>query len=119
MHDLIKGSQLLSAGDLALIRNLIDAATADNTRRAYASDLSYFWAWAHLVAGQVQNYPVPVALVVRFILDHTGKMDTMPPEICGRSATRPARRSNICLMPSIRPGPPPCGSTEPKHWLPA
>jgi len=75
MHDLIKGGQRLSAGDLALIRNLIDAATADNTRRAYASDLSYFWAWARLVAGQAQNYPVPVALVVRFILDHTGAMD--------------------------------------------
>jgi len=75
MQDLIKGGQLLSAGDLALIGNLIDAATADNTRRAYASDLSYFWAWAHLVAGQAHNYPVPAALVVRFILDHTGKMD--------------------------------------------
>ncbi len=75
VQDLIKGGQLLTPCDLERIRNLIDAATADNTRRAYASDLSYFGAWAHLVAGQAQIYPVPVALVVRFILDHTGKMD--------------------------------------------
>lgn len=75
MLDIVKSGPLLTVEDIERIRNLIDAATAENTRRAYASDLSYFWAWAHFAAGQAQNYPVPLPLVVRFILDHTGEMD--------------------------------------------
>lgn len=71
MHDLIKSGPFLTPGDMERIRRLIEAATAANTRRAYASDLAYFWAWAHLAAGLAPSYPTPVALVARFVLDHT------------------------------------------------
>lgn len=52
------------------VRNILDAGTADNTRRAYQGDLRYFWAWARLALGLVEQYPVPLAVLVRFVTDH-------------------------------------------------
>ena len=52
------------------VRQILDAGTADNTRRAYQGDLRYFWAWARLALGLAELYPVPLAVLVRFITDH-------------------------------------------------
>ncbi len=52
------------------VRTILSAGIADNTRRAYAGDLRYFWAWARLALGLAETYPVPPAAVVRFITDH-------------------------------------------------
>ena len=52
------------------VRQILDAGTADNTRRAYQGDLRYFWAWVRLALGLSEQYPVPLAVLVRFITDH-------------------------------------------------
>ena len=52
------------------VRSILNAGIADNTRRAYAGDLRYFWAWARLALGLAEVYPVQPAAVVRFITDH-------------------------------------------------
>lgn len=52
------------------VRQILDAGTADNTRRAYQGDLRYFWAWARLSLGLPEQYPVPLAVLVRFVTDH-------------------------------------------------
>lgn len=57
--------------DYQRLKEAVESGTADNTRRAYRSDLSYFWAWAQWSADVAPAYPAPAALVVRFILDHT------------------------------------------------
>jgi len=52
------------------VRTILDAGTADNTRRAYAGDLRYFWAWSRLALGLDEHYPVSIAAVIRFVTDH-------------------------------------------------
>jgi len=49
---------------------LIQAGTAASTRRAYARDGRYFWAWAHAAVNLSEHYPVAVETVIRFVLDH-------------------------------------------------
>jgi len=52
------------------VRTILEAGVAANTRRAYAGDIRYFWAWARLALGLADAYPVQPAAVVRFIVDH-------------------------------------------------
>lgn len=52
------------------VRTILDAGVSENTRRAYTGDLRYFWAWARLALGLVEAYPIPLAVVVRFVTDH-------------------------------------------------
>jgi len=52
------------------VSTILDAGVAANTRRAYAGDLRYFWAWARLTLGLAEAYPIQPAAVVRFITDH-------------------------------------------------
>ncbi len=52
------------------VRTILEAGIADNTRRAYAGDIRYFWAWARLALGFVEAYPVSLGVLVRFITDH-------------------------------------------------
>ncbi|WP_211922178.1 site-specific integrase [Desulfolutivibrio sulfodismutans] len=52
------------------VRQILDAGTAANTRRAYQGDLRYFWAWARMALGLPEAYPVPPAALVRFVTDH-------------------------------------------------
>lgn len=55
---------------------LLHAGTAKSTRRAYQRDLAYFWVWAQAnTRSLTPRYPVPVDLVIRFILEHNGEMD--------------------------------------------
>ncbi|GAB6909753.1 site-specific integrase [Desulfosarcina cetonica] len=77
-QQLIKAGRLLSPADLTRVAAIIDQATAANTRAAYRKDLTYFWAWARLSAGIDPGYPVPVDVLIKFILDHS---DRMPPDI--------------------------------------
>jgi|GEM_PF-5402415 len=51
------------------VRIILDAGTADNTRRAYAGDLRYFWSWSCLALGLDEHYPVSLAAVIRFVTD--------------------------------------------------
>lgn len=52
------------------VRAILEAGTADNTRRAYQGDLRYFWGWARVALGMAEAYPVPLAVLVRFVTDH-------------------------------------------------
>lgn len=52
------------------VRTILEAGTADNTRRAYQGDLRYFWGWARVALGLPEAYPVPLAVLVRFVTDH-------------------------------------------------
>lgn len=52
------------------VRAILEAGTADNTRRAYQGDLRYFWGWARVALGLTEAYPVPLAVLVRFVTDH-------------------------------------------------
>jgi len=49
---------------------LIQAGTSASTRRAYARDVRYFWAWAHTALSLPEHYPVAVETVIHFVLDH-------------------------------------------------
>lgn len=56
-------------------KRIVDEGTALNTKRAYRGDLRYFWSWAKVAAGvEAPICSTPVALVVRFIIDHLGGM---------------------------------------------
>ena len=55
---------------------ILQAGTAKSTRRAYARDVIYFWAWAQLALQQGEHYPVSEEVVTQFILDHLGHMPT-------------------------------------------
>ncbi len=72
---LIKPNDILTKADIERIKAIIDAGTAENTRRAYAGDIRYFWAWAKVSLGIKPTYPVPVAALIRFITDHLHGLD--------------------------------------------
>jgi len=61
------------------IKRLLKAGSANNTIKSYQSDLKYFWAWAKLVKGAKEAYPVVEKLVMAFVLSHLeglpGKVD--------------------------------------------
>ena len=74
-------AELPCAPDLeALARNVEAAvqvirqiATPTTTWKAYASALRYFGAWMQLRLNQPLSFPVPVATVQLFVLDHFGQ----------------------------------------------
>jgi len=55
---------------------VLDAGTAASTKRAYTRDLNYFTDWHLVTFKRKPRYPVPVDTIIRFILDHNGKMDS-------------------------------------------
>ena len=57
----------------AAAADIVREGEADNTRRSYASALRYWCAWAEARYGQALPFPVPVATVVQFIVDHTAR----------------------------------------------
>jgi integrase len=59
------------------VDKIIEAGTADNTHRAHAGDIKYFWAWADVALSLKPAYPIPAAVVIRFITDH---LDGLNPE---------------------------------------
>lgn len=58
------------------LRRIIDDGTPPNTRRAYESDMRYFWTWASAVGWTDEPVlPVPSEIVARFIVDHLEGLD--------------------------------------------
>lgn len=53
----------------ARAQKIINAGTAENTKRAYKSDLRYIAAWA-AASDFPTDFPMPAELVIRFITDH-------------------------------------------------
>jgi integrase len=55
----------------------MDDGTPPNTRRAYASDMKYFWSWASAIRWTEEPiWPVPVEIVARFIAEHLEGLDS-------------------------------------------
>jgi len=53
------------------VRRLLDDGTPPNTKRAYQSDMRYFWAWCSAIGWTDEPIlPVPPEVVARFIADH-------------------------------------------------
>ena len=66
---IVRNETELSATAETVIRDTLEAGTAENTKRAYATDLKLFWAWAN-ERGVEQAYPVPVAIVLEYMAEH-------------------------------------------------
>lgn len=54
--------------------DILIAGESENTRRTYRSALRYWCAWAMARYGKPLALPVPVPVVVQFIVDHTGRL---------------------------------------------
>ena len=58
------------------LRRIIEDGTPPNTRRAYASDMNYFWSWCSAIGWtDVPILPVPAEIVARFVVDHLEGLD--------------------------------------------
>ena len=84
--DLLDPAQLAPMADNA-IRALIDERESANTARSYRSALQYWAAWFGLRYGQQLAVPVPVPVVLQFLVDHlqrktaTGLQTELPPAV--------------------------------------
>lgn len=103
------------------LKRIIEDGTPPNTRRAYASDMRYFWAWCSAIGWtDEESYPVPPEIVARFVVDH---MEGMEEEVdrdlvargvkarAGRHAmnTIDRRVSALSAMHKAKGFPSPCG----------
>lgn len=58
------------------LRRIIDDGTPPNTRRAYSSDMNYFWSWCSAIGWtDTPVLPVPAEIVARFVVDHLEGLD--------------------------------------------
>jgi integrase len=58
------------------LRRIIDDGTPPNTRRAYTSDMNYFWSWCSAIGWTDEPVmPVPAEIVARFVVDHLEGLD--------------------------------------------
>lgn len=58
------------------LRRIIDDGTPPNTRRAYESDMTYFWSWCSAIGWTDEPIlPVPPEVVARFVVDHLEGLD--------------------------------------------
>ncbi len=64
-----------NARQLAAYRAVLNEGMATATERAYRRDLRYFSAWYQKVYGKSPEMPIPAAVAIRFLLDHTQGTD--------------------------------------------
>jgi Site-specific recombinase XerD len=58
------------------LRRIIDDGTPPNTKRAYTSDMNYFWSWCSAIGWTDEPIlPVPAEIVARFVVDHLEGLD--------------------------------------------
>jgi hypothetical protein len=61
---------LLSQATAERVRTILVEGTSPATSRAHAGDIAYFWSWAGAELGLAESYPVPLAALVQFVVDH-------------------------------------------------
>lgn len=61
---------LLTDGDVATLKHLIQTGMGANTLRALASDLGYLEAWCRAATGKALPWPASEALALRFVAHH-------------------------------------------------
>lgn len=89
-------SAFIDARTRERLRRIVDDGTPPNTRRAYSSDLRYFWAWCSAIGWTDEPvYPVPPEIVARFVVDHLEGMDEdVDADLVGRGVkARPGRHA--------------------------
>lgn len=58
------------------LRRIIDDGTPPNTKRAYESDMNYFWSWCSAIGWTDEPIlPVPPEVIARFVVDHLEGLD--------------------------------------------
>src|ERR1700720_2560133 len=67
---------LLSQATAERGRTILAGGTSPATSRAHAGDVAYFWARAGAELGLAESYPVPLAALVQFVVDH---LEGLPP----------------------------------------
>ncbi len=60
---------------LAAVRALLDQGESPNTVRSYRSGLRYWAAWFSLRYGRPLALPLPVTVVLQFVVDHAQRLD--------------------------------------------
>lgn len=95
----------LSAADAAALEDLFRRGTPENTRRAYAVDLSYLQAWKQLSFGSALDWPEAEAVALRFLLDHSRDLGAAPAGDPSRQVAEALigfglRRSLACPAPA-------------------
>jgi len=65
----------LSPGAMAALRDLLDQGESPNTVRSYRSAMRYWAAWFSLRYGRRLELPLPVTVVLQFIVDHGQRQD--------------------------------------------
>lgn len=77
--DVVSGGSSLALIDTKTrerLKNIIEDGTPPNTKRAYASDIQYFWTWCSVIGFSDEPVmPVPPELVIRFVTDHLEGME--------------------------------------------
>ncbi len=54
-----------------LTSNIKEKGSRNETDRAKAGDLEYFWTWAELVYGKTESYPVDHMMLLDFVVSHS------------------------------------------------
>ncbi|WP_298506685.1 site-specific integrase [uncultured Sphaerochaeta sp.] len=57
------------------VREILEAGTATNTRKAHQGDIEYFMAWVKLTVGHDMDLPTPPTLLIQFIVEHLFEMN--------------------------------------------
>lgn len=63
-------AELLTDQDVETLRHLVDEGMGANTLRALTSDLAYLEAWGLAATGKSLPWPVPEALLLKFVAHH-------------------------------------------------
>ncbi|MEE4209448.1 MAG: tyrosine-type recombinase/integrase [Parvularcula sp.] len=86
-------SSRLTENDVATLRDIVKAATPENTIRAIASDLAYLEAWSKAVRGEALSWPPTDEDGLRFIAHH---LFVIPQDSQGEARGMP-RAAEHCL----------------------
>jgi integrase len=107
VHPVLDPARLSKLAE-ASARELIRQGQSENTRASYEAAMRYWCAWFAARYGQALALPVPVPVVVQFIVDHAAREaaeDAMPQmsrphkaspawAVAGRSGRKPARKAS-------------------------
>lgn len=116
---------------------ILVAGESENTRRTYRSAMRYWCAWYQARYGKPLALPVPVPVVVQFIVDHTGRLksgelvielpktiDAQLVEAGFKAALGPLKMATITnrlyvlsKLHQLRRQPNPCEDAEVRHLI--
>lgn len=71
----VLSTDALSPGAMEALRALLDQGESPNTVRSYRSAMRYWAAWFSLRYGRRLELPLPVTVVLQFIVDHGQRQD--------------------------------------------